>query len=327
MAFWRPRDPHAGLCIAGRHGGVTRLSGAVDNAVVHTRRQGLVASRAKFHHPATAHRAANRGWQMATGEKPAIVDTAVAGWRDAFNALAAMPVTCGITFVIMLVLSGLSVLFLPQPMVEEGGAGLGVMNVIVGIIQSFLLAPLAIAVHRYVLLGERATGYALDPSSPRYLRFVGFAVLVNLLLLVPSVIITVAPPEGDNVALGAAGGLAAFVLFIVILIVVLRRAILFPAIAVDAPGASWSNARNDTKGNSWRVFFILLCTVIPVLVVSLPLYWLLMRQAVATPTSRLVFVVLSTIVQVPTICAFAAVASHVFRALADRLARPAGAPA
>jgi hypothetical protein len=288
---------------------------------------GLVAPGTRFHHEAAAQTCGAKGWHMATGEKPAIVGTAVAGWRDAFNAIAAMPATCGITFVILLVLSGLSVLFIPQPTIEEGGAGIGVINIIAGIIQSFLVAPLAIAVHRYVLMGERATGYALDPSSPRYLRFVGFAVLVNLLLLVPSLIITVAPPEGQNVALAAGGGLAAFVLFIVILIVVLRRAILFPAIAVDAPGAGWSNARNDTKGNSWRVFFVLLCTVIPVLAVSLPLYWLLMRPPTVTATTRLVFVVLSTMIQVPTICAFAAVASHLFRAFADRLARPAGAPA
>ena len=51
---------------------------------------------------------------------------------------------------------------------------------------SFLLAPLAIAVHRMVLLGETTDRYALDPSSLRYLRFVGFGILVTVLWSLPN---------------------------------------------------------------------------------------------------------------------------------------------
>jgi hypothetical protein len=262
---------------------------------------------------------------MATGVKPPIIGTAVAGWRDAFGALSAMPVTCGITFVILLVIGALSILFVPGVATGKAGTALQVVSIISSIIQSFVVAPLAIAVHRYVLLGEVATGYALDPSSPRYLRFVGFAVLVNMLMIVPSLVFAVLPMDDKNIAMGALGGVIAIVLLIFIIIVVLRRAILFPAIAVDAPGATWKNARNDTKGNSWRVLLILICVTIPVIAISVPLYFMLLKPPGVTTTGQIAFSVISTVIQVPTVCAFAAVASHIFRALADSLARPPGA--
>jgi hypothetical protein len=175
---------------------------------------------------------------MATGEKPSIVGTAVAGWRDAFASIAAMPTTCGITFVLVLALSAANTL-VPQPAGTESGTAPLVAGFITGIIQSFVIAPLAIAVHRYVLLGEVTAGYAIDPSSPRYLRFVSFAVLINVLMFVPSLIFGIMPADS---ALGAAGGVLAFILVVISIIVLVRRTILFPAIAVDAPGLGATRA-------------------------------------------------------------------------------------
>ncbi|MBI3703245.1 MAG: hypothetical protein HY244_05165 [Rhizobiales bacterium] len=190
-----------------------------------------------------------------------------------------------------------------------------------------LIAPLAIAVHRYVLLGEVTTGYAIG-SRPRYIRFVGFALVLNMLIMSPALIFMVLPtlPTGWGViGIGAVGGLVAFVLFAVFLMA-LRRTILFPAIAIDAPGATWTNARNDTKGNSWRVLFILICTAIPDLVISVLFYFMLLSPPGVTTTGRIVFSVLSTVISVLSVCAFAAVASHLFRALANRLAIPPATP-
>ena len=263
---------------------------------------------------------------MASGDKPPIVGTAVAAWRDAFAAIAAMPVISGTTFVLMLIVSGVSAALLPVREAAEAGAALQLASAITSIIQAFLLAPLAIAVHRYVLLGEISTGFAVEPSNPRYLRFVGFAVVLNVLMVVPGIIFAVLPADGPNMALGAVGFLLAFVLFIVIAIVTLRRVILFPAIAIDATGAGWANARNDTKGHTWRVFFIMVCVSIPVIAISAPLFWMLMKPPGVTLGSQIIFVVLSSCLQIPAIAAFAAAASHIFRALADRLARSGATP-
>ena len=114
-----------------------------------------------------------------------------------------MPTTCGIIFVLVLALSAANTLLVPQPAGTESGPAPFVAGFITGIIQPFVIAPLAIAVHRYVLLGEVTAGYAIDPSSPRYLRFVSFAVLINVLMFVPSLIFGIMPADS---ALGAPGG-------------------------------------------------------------------------------------------------------------------------
>jgi hypothetical protein len=99
---------------------------------------------------------------------------------------------------------------------------------------------------------------------------------------------------------------------------------LFPAIAVDAPGASWSNARQDTKGHSWRVAFVFLCTVAPLLVLELLFIWLIGLPSKPEDFNSTPWLIFNTIIAVPTVCAFAAAASHLFRALANNMARPPG---
>jgi hypothetical protein len=69
--------------------------------------------------------------------------------------------------------------------------------------------------------------------------------------------------------------------------------------------------------------------MVPIIVLSLLPYFLLMwppREAGAF--ARVAFAIISTLLQILSISTLAAVASHMFRALADRLAIPPGsAPA
>jgi hypothetical protein len=102
--------------------------------------------------------------------------------------------------------------------------------------------------------------------------------------------------------------------------VVVRRVILFPAVAIDAPGATWSNARRDTKGSSWRVAFIMFLVALPAVIAALALYFLL--GAAFAGGNQLAFTVLRSLLAVSTLCAFAAAASHIFQARADNLAQP-----
>jgi hypothetical protein len=161
--------------------------------------------------------------------------------------------------------------------------------------------------------------------GPRYQWFVTFTVLINLLWLIPGLVQTFVPATPEPTVQGMTALLLVIVLFVVIIIVVVRRAILFPAIAVDAAGATWSNARNDTKGSSWRVAFIFLCAALPMMIVVMPLYYMLFAPTggVVGP-ARYAFMAITSVIQVAAIGAFAATASHVFKALADRLARPVG---
>ena len=56
-----------------------------------------------------------------------------------------MPTTCGIIFVLVLALSAANTLLVPQPAGTESGTAPLVAGFITGIIQSFVIAPLAIA--------------------------------------------------------------------------------------------------------------------------------------------------------------------------------------
>jgi hypothetical protein len=63
-------------------------------------------------------------------------------------------------------------------------------------------------------------------------------------------------------------GTALVIVFVVILVLSLRITILFPAVAVDAPGATWSHAIADTRGYALRIFIVGLLALLPVLVLS-----------------------------------------------------------
>jgi hypothetical protein len=252
--------------------------------------------------------------------KPAIIGTAVIAWADAFRVIVAMPLVAGVAFVILFLLQ-FTLWIIPDPDVFVTSPWLPVYTVVSSIVRGVLLAPLAIVVHRYVLLDELTDRYPLDPFNARYVRFTGFAVLVNVLWSLPGVIEGYLPYMQQTPGIGASLGIVSTALFVTIIIVVVRRVILFPAVAVDAPGATWSNARRDTKGSSWRVAFILFLVALPAIIAVLALYYFLLGAGFAG-ANQLMFTVLRSLLAVPTLCAFAAAASHIFRARADNLARP-----
>ncbi len=255
--------------------------------------------------------------------KPAIIGTAVIAWIDAFRVIAAMPLVAGVAFLILFLLS-FALWIIPDPLVFVTSPWFPVYTVISSIVRGVLLAPLAIAVHRYVLLGELTDRYPLDPFNARYVRFAGFAVLVNLLWSLPGVIGAYVPNVQQTPGIGASLEIVGTALFVTIIIVVVRRVILFPAVAVDAPGATWSNARRDTKGSSWRVAFILFFVALPALIAAGVLYYFyyFLLSAGFGGASPLTYAVLRSLLAVATLCTFAAAASHIFRARADNLARP-----
>jgi hypothetical protein len=255
--------------------------------------------------------------------KPPIIGTAVMAWEDAFRAIGAMPLVTGIAFVIMLALSLVNFWIISDPYALAVSPWLPVYTIVTGIVHGVLLAPLAIVLHRFVLLGEVAGRYPLDPFSARYVRFAGFAILVKILWSLPSIFEGFIQAEDEETGIVTLLGLVVLVGFVAIVIVTVRRVVLFPAIAVDAPGATWSNARHDTKGSSWRVALILVSTAVPAMIFGGLLYYALLRRGLVAG-NQLIFSLLGAMVEIPVLCAFAAAASHIFRARADALAQPAG---
>jgi len=102
---------------------------------------------------------------------------------------------------------------------------------------------------------------------------------------------------------------------IVAIIVCLRLAILFPAIAIDAPGATASNALADTRGFAVDIFLIYLLAALPIVAIDFVLRGLNLPMMIGT--------VVDGILDVIALVLLVVITSRVFQALGDRTLRPA----
>jgi hypothetical protein len=232
-----------------------------------------------------------------------------------------MPTVLGVAFLAVLALNVVHVLIIP---LEPGPIGLGleILAFILGVAQGLLLTPAAIAVHRFVLLGERTAQYRLDLSDPRFRQFFFFTVMLQIFLTIPSLVMT----QGMKASGFTAGlsWLVGSVLLVLAMMMMLRTLILFPAIAVDTPGAGWGNALQDSKGYSWRLLFIVIAVAIPMMVPYLPTVVWLTKPSGQSLVGMAILAVVNAVEIVAGIAAYAALASRIFLALADRLGRPPG---
>ena len=92
--------------------------------------------------------------------------------------------------------------------------------------------------------------------------------------------------------------------------VALRLTVLFPAIAVDAPGATAANSIADTRGFALDIFVIYLLAFLPILATQWILHELNLPVAVDTA--------LGVIFDVAALALFVVISSRLFQALADR---------
>lgn len=270
---------------------------------------------------------------MTAEAKLPVVATALKSFDDGFRAIGAMPLVAGIALACLMAMSVVSFFAVMSVLPPVGSPrfaaallSLPVKTIIavLGIVQSFLIAPAAIAVHRWVLLRQVTHGYPINPSNERYLRFVGFTALVGLLWNVPSVVDAVVALAFDNdETANRVMVLIDMAAYIVILIVVLRRVVLFPAVAVDAPHADWRSARLTVAGHSWRVFFTFLCVTVPLVLLVVPLHYLNLWASMMSWTGQIIFWLGSSIVQLIFLYVFAATASLIYRALDPALGQPA----
>jgi hypothetical protein len=237
-----------------------------------------------------------------------VIDTAMQAWRNALAARERMPNLFWMALGAMIGLGIVGALigsFLPL-----------IATILVSLAQAAAVTPLAIAVHRYVLLGEANDAYLFNPSDPRFQKFFLFAVAFEVLGALPRIIAYPLP--------GFLSGIVALVLSIAAAVISVRCAILFPAVALDSPGADWRNAMADAKGHSWRIFFTLFCTALPGVIVGAVLgavfgwssFLTIVFMAVIAPTIALALV-----------AAEAAAASSLYAAYANQLGKPASAGA
>jgi hypothetical protein len=250
---------------------------------------------------------------MATGRLSIarVVATAYRDLRHVFDAMRMLAVSA--LLIILAVKVGESLI--PADIWDDPILG-GISGLAVSAAQNFCLTPFMIAVHRFILY-EETLGYILDPGQPRLWAYFGW--LMGLSAVISLVFSLYAPLY----AMGLPAVALTVAMLVVVLIVALRLSILFPAIAVDAPGASAANALADTKGHVFRIFMIFLLALLPfaILVVVITL---ILGPGVVVPGTPAAIVDLLTgaVIQTITIPLCVALTSRIFQALADRVSRP-----
>jgi len=131
----------------------------------------------------------------------------------------------------------------------------GLMLTLFALGESLLLAPIAIAVHRFILLGEAPGTYRFDWAVPRFRRFVAYACLLDLAWSLP--VGLMAALQLVSTPLSVLAGLLGFLATAILSV---RLALLFPAVAIDAPDAGWQGALALSRDRGWTIFLALLLT-------------------------------------------------------------------
>jgi hypothetical protein len=202
---------------------------------------------------------------MASDTQPSAIKIALDGWRDGLRAITHMMSVAGPAFL-------LTLMFQAAYQLSRGHSFATDLVFFSAhwIAQSLVLTPLAIAVHRHVLLGEVTKHYALNLTDQRFQRFFGFAIAIQALWLSLGIwwilghFVFGAPMfPGDPVTPEARENLGWIVLieFVAPPVtcfcyarLILSIVLVFPAVAIDAPSVGWGNARDDSNGHIFRIF-------------------------------------------------------------------------
>jgi hypothetical protein len=195
---------------------------------------------------------------------------AVQGWHDAFAAATRMKALTGATFALALLLDiAAAAIGVVWPNADVLSHSLSEFLLKTAVAFSYniipvavLVTPIAVAIIRHVVLEVVTEWDWRILTEARFGRFASLWIVINLLLIV---VLTCVMITFSEMAAYVAREFALWPLVttwalvitaaIISVILVLRTALLFAAIAVDAPRATWRNAMLDTMGHSWQVFF------------------------------------------------------------------------
>jgi hypothetical protein len=233
--------------------------------------------------------------------------------RDVFQAVRAMPLlTAGV--VVLLILQAMlelaASIFIPEQSLLGGG--------LVNIVYYLLITPFLIAVHRFIVLGEVTDKYRLDWRNRRYQLFFGWAFAVLVLSLLPDLVSKLPGDPAVRLLLVLASYIVVFIIFI-------YSMILFPAIAVDAPGATLRHALADSRGHGWMIFAGFVVPFIPsAIIVALIVLAAFFELPLAGSTPVLVLIGL---IKMFWIMLAVAIASRLYIGLGDRLKQADVSPA
>lgn len=192
---------------------------------------------------------------------PSIPQAVALAYRDLARVARSLTRLAGIAVAIVFVTSAVEPLLL-SPELKSTSADV-LLVFLFDLLQTFLLTPYLMAVHRFVILGESPARYALAPLDRRVQSYFLMWAAFSAATMAP-IFLWVASPwmSGDPVEVSPlVVPVMAYV--VAVMILGLRLIILFPAIAVDASEATFAAALPATKGHAWRIFLIGLMAFFP----------------------------------------------------------------
>jgi hypothetical protein len=248
-----------------------------------------------------------------------IMPTLVAAYRDLGRLLTAMRTLMLSAFFIMLATS-IAAELVPQRLWDQGLAG-EALGLAQNAVEAFLLTPIVIAIHRFVILDKITPNYTVPIGEPVFGIFFGWLLALKVLIGLPIDLLGVL--QSLNWSLPAST--LAFVLALIAAVgVSLRLTILLPALAVEAPGATPSHTLADTKGHVLRVLALFFLALAPWLGAGIGGVILLGRGATITGSPlAMLSLVMGGVLQTITLSLTAVIASHAFMALAAQVKRVA----
>jgi hypothetical protein len=248
-----------------------------------------------------------------------ILPTLAAAYRDLGRLLTAMRAVMLSAFFIMLATSVAAEL-VPQRLWDQelAGEALGFAQ---NAVEAFLLTPIVIAIHRFVILDKITPNYTVPIGEPVFGIFFGWLLALKVLVGLPFDLLGLLQTLDWSLP---ASVLALVLALIAAVGVSLRLTILLPALAVEAPGATPSYALADTKGHALRVLALFFLALAPWLAATIGGVLLLGRGATITGSPLAILsLVMGGVLQTIMLALTAVIASHAFMALAAQVKRPA----
>jgi hypothetical protein len=238
-------------------------------------------------------------------------------YRDTVRAAGAMPV-----LMLVVVLVTFAGEYLVQLSTQVSSWNGGPIRIALYVVCAALTSPVLIAVHRFILLGEVAKRYRLPVHSTRLRRYFGYSVLLLLVWELPAALLLVPLEKTAPVCIAC---IVSIGLLLVLFALTTWLALLFPAIAMDAPETGLFAAVHDLRGNFWRAFVVGLMILLPALVIVVGLQLALgdpslmadeaLNSGSPTLTSWLLWGLFGVCVAILAVVA----ASHLYPMLADKL--------
>jgi hypothetical protein len=252
-----------------------------------------------------------------TRDRLPIMRTLAAAYRDWRRAILALPALALCAFLILVALSA-GEEFFPKRLWDQELAGWA-LGLAEDALWALLLAPVVIAIHRFVIQNVVMPTYTLPLGDPTYRLFfvwlLALKILDGLAFDLLGVMQALAWPLWAS-TLGLALALIASIA------VSLRLTLLLPALAVHAPGATAVHALADSKGQALRLCAVFTLALLPWLAVDLAGVLLLGRRIEVTGSPPMIIgLIMGGLLQTIVLTLCAVIASLAFRLLADAVNR------